>query len=303
MDYKDYYKIMGLSRDAAEKDIKTAYRKLARKYHPDVSKELNAEEKFKELGEAYEVLKDPEKRKLYDQYAENWKAAQQAGGAQSQQQQHHQQHHWHAGEADGQFDADFFESLFGKRHNQYQAQSFAGEDYHSTIHLPLTDAYQGGVREIHLQDGRGKKQTLRVKIPAGVYSGQQIRLAGLGAHGVNGGPQGDLYLTVQIEKHPYFDLKEKDIYLTLPITPWEAALGATVGVPTLGGKVDLKIPKGSQGGQTLRLKHRGMPGKTIGDQFIHLKIVTPLATTDADVALYQKMAETMPFNPRKSLEE
>lgn len=293
MNYKDYYKVMGLSKDASEKDVKMAYRKLARKYHPDISKEPNAEEKFKELGEAYEVLKDPAKRKTYDQYAQDWDLNQKAAYSSTKDS-------WDTGSTSYQFNSDFFESLFGGRpmHEPHRA----GEDYHSTIRISLDEAYHGAVKSLQIPaSARGKSQTLRVKIPAGVKSGQKIRLAGQGGPGMAGGPRGDLYLTVHVDKHSLFDVKENDVYLTLPVTPWEAALGATITVPTLGGNVDLKIPPGSQGGQTLRLKKRGLPGATPGDQHILLKIAIPQPTTDEGKALYKKMAEEMPFNPREKM--
>ncbi len=293
MDYKDYYKVMGVNRDASAKDIKTAYRRLARKYHPDISKEPQAEEKFKEVGEAYEVLKDPEKRKVYDQYGRDWEQGQRAQAASQ----------GFAGENDNsnyQYSHDFFESLFGAApHFRQQRQS--GPDFHGNVSISLEEAYQGAVKELHLPHAQAGRQTLKVKIPAGVKSGQQIRLAGKGGPGRAGAASGDLYLTVQVEKHPIFDVMGNDVYITLPIAPWEAALGSTVLVPTLGGKVDLKIPPGSQGGQTLRLKKRGLPGSTPGDQYILLKIIIPQPTTEAAKAFYKKMAEEMPFNPREKM--
>ncbi|KTC66421.1 DNA-binding protein DnaJ (plasmid) [Legionella adelaidensis] len=293
MSYKDYYKIMGVNRDASEKDIKMAYRRLARKYHPDISKEPNAEEKFKELGEAYEVLKDPEKRKTYDAYGEDWNVHQRGQYSSGQ-------NPWQTEEGvNYQFDPDFFESLFG---GGFRKQQRAGADYNSNISISLEEAYKGTVKDMLLPGSPGKEpQTLRVKIPAGVKPGQQIRLAGKGASGFNGGKAGDLYLTVQLEKHPLFELIGNDIYLTLPVTPWEAALGATITVPTLGGKVDLKIPPGSQGGQILRLKKKGFSGGQEGDQLVTLKIVIPQPATESAKELYKKMAQEMPFNPREKL--
>ncbi|MGC1181706.1 DnaJ C-terminal domain-containing protein [Legionella sp.] len=295
---KDYYKIMGLSPEATEKDIKLAYRRLARKYHPDISKETNAEERFKEMGEAYEVLKDPIKRAEYDQYLKNQKF-----NAQGQQQS--TWHTEHSGPYQSQgtpFNDDFFESLFG--HSRHRQQPMAGQDYQGKINISLEEAFNGTTRSIQIPAQKNSKtstQTLKVKIPAGVKSGQQIRLAGQGAHGFNDGPRGDIYLTVNVDKHPLFDVMDNDIYLTLPITPWEAALGTTVIVPTLAGKIDLKIPPGSQSGQKLRLKNRGLPGAPSGNQYVLLKIMTPPATSDTATHLYKKMAEEMPFNPRHKL--
>ena len=293
---KDYYKIMGVAKDASEKEIKTAYRKLARKYHPDISKEKNAEEQFKEMGEAYEVLHDPVKRAEYDQYLKNREFNQRAYQSTGTGGRSHSQSY-----EGGQFDSDFFESLFG--HARYQQQPSAGQDYQGKMTVSLEEAFTGTVKNLQVpsSDGSEKNQTLKVKIPAGVKSGQQIRLAGQGAPGRNGGPRGDIYLTIEVMKHPLFDVMDNDIYLTLPITPWEAALGTTVVVPTLAGKIDLKIPPSSQGGQKLRIKNRGLPGKNPGNQYVLLKIITPPAKDEAAKELYQKMAEVMPFNPREHM--
>lgn len=297
MEFKDYYKIMGVSKDASEKDIKMAYRKLARKYHPDISKEPNAEEHFKEMGEAYEVLKDPAKRAEYDQYTKNWEFNQR-----NQQSSPHGGRTYHHHQQNPQFDSDFFESLFG--HSRYQQPPMAGQNYQGKINISLEEAFSGAVKQLQVPVQQGPEvtmQTLKVKIPAGVKSGQQIRLAGQGASGINGGPRGDLYLTVNVDKHSLFDVMDSDIYLTLPISPWEAALGTTLVVPTLSGKIDLKIPPGSQGGQKLRIKNRGLPGTTPGNQYVLLKIITPPPTTEAAKELYKKMAEVMPFNPREKM--
>lgn len=316
MQYQDYYKIMGLERNATTDDIKKAYRKLARKFHPDVSKEKNAEEKFKELGEAYEVLKDPQKRAAYDQLGSNWKAGQDFRPPPGWQ---------HAGGGGGGMGggfadaSDFFESLFGGggfggfggggRRQARREYSAPGEDFHGKVQVNLEDAYRGATREIQLPmqevDSQGRShvvnRTLKVKIPAGVKPGQQIRLSGQGAAGVGSGKKGDLYLEIDIPKHHLYDLMGNDIYLTLPVTPWEAALGAKVAVPTLAGNVDLKIPAGSQGGQKMRLKGRGMPGATPGDQYVVLKIVNPPTTSEKAKELYEKMAQEMPFNPRAKI--
>lgn len=292
---KDYYKIMGVSQDASDKDIKMAYRKLARKYHPDISKEPDAEERFKEMAEAYEVLKDPKKRSEYDQYLKYKEFNPQSDGFTGRRTQEQPFQEFH-------FDSDFFETLFG--HSRYQQQPMTGQNYHGKITISLEEAYHGAVKNLQVPVEQGtetKIQTLKVKIPAGVKSGQQIRLAGQGGSGSGGGARGDLYLTVEVMKHPTFDVMENDIYLTLPITPWEAALGATVVIPTLAGKIDLKIPPGSQGGQKLRIKNRGLPGSPPGNQYVLLKIITPPAQTEEAKALYKKMAEVMPYNPRKTM--
>lgn len=292
---KDYYHIMGISHDASEKDIKMAYRRLARKYHPDISQEHEAEEKFKEVGEAYEVLKDPKKRAEYDDYRKNQAFQPNAHPSSGFTGSSHQEPHV-------QFNNDFFESLFG--HSRHQHQPTAGEDYQGKIHISLEEAFQGTVKQVQIPVEQGAEvimQTIKVKIPAGIKSGQQIRLAGQGGNGIHGGPKGHLYLTITLDKHPLYEVIHQDIYLTLPITPWEAALGATLVVPTLAGKIDLKIPPGSQGGQKLRIKNRGLPGAEPGSQYVILKMITPKPTTEAEKELYKKMAELMPFNPRQSM--
>jgi len=312
MEYKDYYQIMGLSKNATKEEVKRAYKKLARKYHPDVSKETNAEEKFKELGEAYEVLKDPEKRAAYDQLGANWKNKQSFTPPPG----------WDAGFefSGGNYTAgnasefsDFFESLFGKQYrtgetsghysNQFFTQS---NDRHAKIMIDLEEAYKGTTRTISLkiptlnQQGIlfNKPHTLNVKIPKGVKAGQRIRLAGQGGSNTNNGKQGDLYLEIEFNKHPYFQASERDVYIDLPITPWEAALGGAISVPTLGGKVELKIPPDSQTGKKLRLKGRGLPGSPVGDQYVILKLIIPSAKTAEDKLLYEKMSQMMAFNPR-----
>ncbi len=312
MEYKDYYKILGVARDAKEDDIKRSYRKLARKYHPDVSKEENAEEHFKEVQEAYEVLKDSKKREAYNQLGSNWKSGQEfrpPPGWQSQA---------GFGGGHGSFDedelgsfSDFFSSIFGRsgggaHHARQGGFSRRGSDEHARIEISLEDAYHGAAKTIYLQEsGRGNAhdstRTLKVTIPKGVVSGQQLRLAHQGSPGMGKGQSGDLYLEIHIQPHRQFSLQEQDVYLTLPITPWEAALGAKVMVPTLGGLVEMKIAPNSQAGQKLRLKGRGLPKKSgSGDQYLLLQIVTPPAHTEAQRALYEKMAQEMPFDPRKN---
>lgn len=313
MKFKDYYSILGVKRDASQDDIKRAYRRLARKYHPDVSKEPDAEARFKEVGEAYEVLKDPEKRAAYDQFGENWKAGQDFRPPPD----------WDAGfefsgggyTGGGQDYSDFFDTLFGRggagMGGRAQGGGFRmkGEDHHAKVMINLEDAYHGSTRQVTLRapevDSRGhvvtKARTLNVKIPKGVTEGQRIRLPGQGAPGMGGGPKGDLYLEVAFEPHPFYRPEGRDIYLDLPITPWEAALGAKVTVPTLGGKVGLKIPPGSQTDKKMRLKGKGLPGKPPGDEYVVLKIMTPEARTPADRELYEKMAKQMPMNPRAHL--
>lgn len=295
MEHKDYYKVMGLSSQATDKEIKLAYRRLARKYHPDISKENDAEAHFKDVGEAYEALKDPKKRQIYDQYMRDLEQNQQARS--SSKPHSPRDSHTH-----NQSTYDFFESLFGAQ--PFQEQRPSNIDLHGSIQVSLEEAVHGAVKEIQLPSAPHANmpaQTLRVKIPAGVKSGQQIRLSGKGSVGMHPGERGDLYITMQIDKHPIYDVMGNDIYVTLPVTPWEVALGSTVAVPTLGGKVDLKIPEGSQGGQKLRLKKRGLPGAVPGDQYVILKLITPKPSTDAARELYKKMAEEMPINPRAQM--
>lgn len=318
MEYKDYYAILGVDKNASADDIKRAYRKLARKYHPDVSKEANAEDKFKDLQEAYEVLKDKEKRTAYDQFGSNWKEGQ---SFRQQQGGDGAGHFYYSGEggdfseADMSGFSDFFSQMFGQgagqrgssRHERGHFRQ-RGQDQHARIHISLEEAYSGVSRMLQLQipelDAHGQiKQsvkTLKVTIPPGTISGQQLRLAQQGAPGLGGAPAGDLYLEVDVESHPLYTLEGKDVYLTLPVTPWEAALGADIKIPTLGGQVGLKLAAGTQSGQKLRLKGRGMPVRqSPGDQYAIVKIEVPPAKTESERELYQKMAETMPFNPRQ----
>ena len=303
MKYEDYYNILEVERDASQDDIKRSYRRLARKYHPDVSKEANAEEKFKTLGEAYEVLKDPDKRSAYDQLGSNWKAGQEFtpppgwehmfnGGGRGQP---------GAGGFGGSVDfSDFFESLFGGAQGGRRTGGRAqrkGADSQVSVQISLEDAYQGAERVVRLQSQSGARR-LNVKIPAGVTDGQQIRLAGQGQQGLGGAPAGDLFLIVSLLPHPLFRTEGKDVHLQLPIAPWEAALGATVKVPTLNSSVDLKVPANSQSGRKLRLKGRGLGG---GDFYAHLQVVVPPANSDADVELYEKMRTEFDFDPRADL--
>jgi curved DNA-binding protein len=303
MEYKDYYKILGVSRNASQDEIKQAYRKKARQYHPDVSQEKNAEQRFKEIGEAYEVLKDTEKRAAYDQLGTHWQAGENFRPPPG----------WNFNFDFGQGGfretsvdfSDFFESLFGgaarkKNHNPFHS---AGKEQQTKIAITLEEAYQGTTRAIHVQapkiNGSGQilnqTRTLNVKIPQGITEGQKIRLSG------QGGTNGDLYLEIEFQPHQLYQAKGRDIYLTLPITPWEAALGSTIAVPTLGGNVEMKIPAGSQSGQKLRLKGRGLQGQPSGDHYVELKIVTPKANTETARSFYHKMAQEFSFNPRTDM--
>lgn len=312
MEYRDYYKIMGVARDATQDEIKRAYRLLARKYHPDVSKEPDAEARFKEVGEANEVLKDPEKRAAYDKLGANWKAGQDFSPPPD----------WNTGfefsgggftDGDAAQFSDFFESLYGRNFGAGRGRSSfqaKGEDHHAKVLVDLEDAYNGAVRTIALQipeiDAQGRvamrERKLNVTIPRGIRAGQHIRLAGQGAPGVGQGKAGDLFLEIEFRPHPFYRVEKHDVYLDLPLAPWEAALGAALNVPTPGGTVELKIPAGAAAGGKLRLKGRGIPSSTPGDFYAVLKVIQPPADSDADKSIYQTMAEHFKsFNPRGKL--
>ncbi len=320
MDFKDYYEIMGVNKDASQDEIKRAYRKLARKYHPDVSKEADAEARFKEIGEAYEVLKDPEKRAAYDQLGSNWKAGQDFNPPPG----------WDAGfefsgggftGSDNADYSDFFESLFGRggfaagagAGRSYRTGgggfNMRGQDHHAKILIDLEDAYTGASRAITLQapemDASGhvvnRTRTLNVKIPKGVKQGQRIRLSGQGAPGMGEAPAGDLYLEVEFKPHSIYRVDGHDVYLDLPLAPWEAALGAKVKVPTPSGALEVKIAKGTQAGRKMRLKGKGIPATTPGDLYVVAQVVLPEADTPEKEELYRKMEHSMSFNPRSKL--
>lgn len=316
MEFKDYYKIMGVARDATQDEIKRAYRSLARKYHPDVSKAPDAEIRFKELGEANAVLKDLEKRAAYDQLGSDWKSGQDfrpppdwntgfefsgngaSGGS--------------ASEA-----SDFFESLFGRGFNggarRQQAANAHGEDHHAKVQIDLEDAYNGATRTISLQrpvaDAEGRltmrAHKLNVTIPRGVRAGQHIRLVGQGMPGAGQGKAGDLYLEISFHPHALYRVDQRDVYLDLPVAPWEAALGASVKVPTPSGVVELKVPANSLSGGKLRLKGRGIPSTTMpGNFYAVLQMALPLADNETASNFYKNMAEQFStFNPRVGLGE
>ncbi|MDH3639695.1 MAG: DnaJ domain-containing protein [Gammaproteobacteria bacterium] len=312
MKFKDYYQIMSVPRDATQDEIKRAYRKLARKYHPDVSKETNAEARFKEVGEAYEVLKDPQKRAAYDQLGANWKAGQEFRPPPGWDQGFEFRGGGFTGADPFEF-SDFFESLFGRgfapgAHSRAGFQA-RGIDTHAKVFIDLEDAYRGATRTLTLKhtelgdDGRPRVQerTLNVRIPKGVYQGQQIRLAGQGEAGIGHGGTGDLYLEVAFRPHRLYRPEGRDVYVNLPVAPWEAALGAAVKAPTPTGTVDLKIPAGSANGHKLRLKERGIPGKPPGDLYVVLNIALPQADSEEAKAAYREMARMLNFNPRAHL--
>jgi len=325
MEYRDYYQTLGVARNATAEEIKKAYRRLARKYHPDVSKEKDAEEKFKQVQEAYEVLKDPEKRAAYNQLGSDWKNGQQfrpppdwgsgfefrGGGGGFRSRGFGGMGGAEEAEVDPAF-SDFFSQLFGGGSpfgaRGGGARTRAGRDHHARIDIELEEAFRGGTRTMELKrpelssDGalRTSTHTVKVTIPAGVTDGQSLRLAGQGEHSGSGGRSGDLYLEVHIRPHREYQLDGKDVTITLPIAPWEAALGATVPVPTLGGTVEMRIPAGAQTGQKLRLRGRGLPGTPPGDEYALLKVVLPPADTPEAKALYEQMQRELKFNPRES---
>lgn len=298
MEFKDYYEILGVKPEAGEAEIKTAYRKLARKYHPDKNKEPGAEEKFKAANEAQDVLLDKEKRRAYDQLR--------AGGYRGGE-QFRPPPGWNPGQGQG-FDfggeggdfSDFFESLFGRgaANGRGQPRARRGSDAQARVEIDLQTAYSGGRTRLNLQDGTSER-VLEVKIPAGIQPGQVIRLSGQGHAGSGGGTKGDLLLEVAIRDDECFKLDGHNVLHVLPISPWEAALGATVPVPTLAGTVELRIPPGSQSGRKLRLKGRGMPGATPGDQLVELSIRVPAAETDKQRAAFEALhKEFKQFDPR-----
>ncbi len=319
MEYKDYYKTLGVAKTATPEDIKKAFRQLARKFHPDINKEAGAEAKFKEINEANDVLADPEKRKAYDELGSAAAQAQAQGQGFRPPPGWSEQHHFHdrarpghAGTADF---SDFFEELFGGRGRggprQQQQQDFKmrGEDSHARIAVNLRDSFAGATRQISLRvpemDASGnvvmKDRVLQVKIPKGITEGKVIRLKGQGGPGFGGAEAGDLYLEVQFAPDDLYRAEGRDLYLTLPVAPWEAALGASVKVPTPDGPIMLRVPENSTEGRELRAKGKGLPGADPGDLIVKLKIVWPPATTDKARALYEQMAKDMPFDPRAKM--
>lgn len=313
LEFKDYYQTLGVSRDATADDIKKAFRKLARKYHPDVSKEPDADVRMKEINEAFAVLSDPEKRAAYDNVGQSFHAGQEFRPPPDWGTGYEFSEHHFSGAEAADF-SDFFSELFGSRMGRASGRRGAafrqqGEDHHAKVMLDLEDAYRGAVRTLNLRtpqmDMRGRvtmaEQALDVRIPKGVLEGQLIRLAGKGSPGFDGGPPGDLYLEVHFKPHPHYRVEGRDVYATLPIAPWEAALGAQVQAPVPDGMVEVRIPAGSQSGRKLRLKGRGIPGTNPGDLYLVLDVVLPPATTPKAKELYQTMARELAFNPRQGI--
>ncbi|SFL86298.1 DnaJ C-terminal domain-containing protein [Variovorax sp. OV329] len=319
MDFKDYYSALGVERTASEDEVRKAYRKLARKYHPDVSKEADAETRMRELNEAYDVLRDKEKRAAYDQLADR---VARGGSPQGDFQpppgwdEGFEFNHRPGGQgpADHAEFSEFFSSIFGNAQRRgAERQNFRarGEDHHAAIEITVEDALKGAEREITLRamevDEQGhmqwKPRTLEVKIPAGVHPGQYIRLAGQGMPGHGGEPPGDLYLEVRIAPHKLYRVEERDLYMTLPVTPTEAALGAKVQVPTpTGGVVEVTVPRNARNGLKLRLKGRGLAGKPPGDLYLLIDIVLPPADSDAARKAYEALAQaSSAFSPRSHL--
>jgi curved DNA-binding protein len=308
MKYKDYYAALGVDKSADADAIKKAYRKLARKYHPDVSKEKDAKERFQEVSEAYETLKDTEKRAAYDQL-----------GSFQPGQDFRPPPGWEQQFSGGGFSfddvdlADLFASLGGRSRGGRARRDIPipGEDYEVAARITLEQAYDGTMLDLNLQvpeyDAQGRlhrtPHAFRARIPKGVSNGERLRLAGKGGKGMNGGRDGDLYLNIEIAPHRLFRVSGRDLYLDLPLAPWEAVLGASVRIPTPGGSVRLKIRPGTQAGQQLRLAGRGLPkpGQE-GDLYAIVQIVVPPDASEREKALYQQLSEASPFDPRANLE-
>lgn len=307
MQYKDYYRILGVSRGASQDEIKKAYRLLARKYHPDVSKERNAEEKFKEVAEAYEVLKDPQKRAAYDRLG-SYQPGQEFRPPPDWEKQF-QDFHFDFGGTPGSEFSDFFSELFGTG-RQRGAGRFAvrGQDLEAGIDLTLEEALRGKEAQFEISvlefDPQGKAhrtpRTVRVRIPKGATDGQRLRVPGKGAKGSGGAADGDLYLVITLKPHPLFRPAGHDLYLELPVAPWEAALGAAVDVPTLEGRTRVKVPAGSRSGQKLRLAGKGLPKPRggAGDLYCVLQVAAPATLTEGERSLFEELARVSRFNPR-----
>jgi curved DNA-binding protein len=309
MQFKDYYAILGLASTASDEEIKRAYRKLARKYHPDVSKESGAEEKFKEVAEAYQTLKDPDRRAAYDQLGSH-RAGEEIHPPPDWQQQ------WQGNVGGAPFSAeqmdlsDLFSHL-GAGMRAGGRMAMAGQDFEIAVPITIEAAYSGTEIDLDLnmpeydQNGRLQRvpHAFKARVPKGATDGQRLRIAGKGGRGVNGGRNGDLYLDISLRPHPLYRATGHDLYLDLPLAPWEAVLGTAVEVPTLGGRVRLKIPPGTQAGQHLRLPRRGLPKPKggQGDLYAIVQIVVPSVAGEPERALYQQLAAASAFDPRVHL--
>jgi curved DNA-binding protein len=306
MEFRDYYKILGVEPDADQDEIRRVYRKLARKYHPDVSKESDAESRFKDISEAYEVLKDPEKRAAFDQVRSNPGGFGGPGGGWQPPPGFERGFGFGGGgftQGDASQFSDFFETLFGGRGGGWN-MSTRGADQRAVIRIDLDTAFKGGTRQIKVSetgpDGQPRQRSLNVRIPAGVGQGQQIRLRGQGGAGRGGAEAGDILLEVTISPHPVFSVEGRDLHMTLPIAPWEAALGERIELDTPSGRVGLRIPPGAESGKRMRLKGRGLPGKQPGDLYVTLRMATPPADSEAVEAAYRNLAEVTGFDPRET---
>jgi len=317
--FQDYYEVLGVPRNASQEEIKRAHRKFARKYHPDVNKDKGAEKKFKEVSEAYEVLKDPETRKKYDTLGANWKAGQEftpPPGSEGMQFEFGGAGGQGFSFGDGEGFSDFFEAIFGQRggpgRSGFEGFSRGGgagasrrrtpQASEAPMTLTLEDAYHGATKQITLQDpASGATKTLGVKIPAGTTHGAKIRLAGQGNQGPDG-RTGDVILKITLAHHPRFEVHGHNLHTTIPVSPWEAALGAKVPVPTLDGEVTMTVPPGAQSGQKLRLREKGLPKQghagQRGDLLVHLKTVVPKELTEREKELFESLAKESPFDPR-----
>ncbi|MEN6426875.1 MAG: DnaJ C-terminal domain-containing protein [Phycisphaerales bacterium] len=321
VEFKDYYDVLGVARNASGEEIKKAFRRLARKYHPDVAKDKVAgEEKFKEINEANEVLSDPEKRRKYDQLGANWNHPERqpappragSGGDRADTSEFH---------FDGTGFSDFFEQYFGGRGHPSggfgrtrgngmgdETVAYRGQDIEADILVTLDEVLHGSMRTIQLQradprTGQSAMQTLRVKIPPGVRESQLIRLAGKGQEGVGGGESGNLYLRVKFAQHPDFRVRGADLYYDLDLAPWEAVLGVTVDIPTLDGRVSLKVPASTTAGRQLRLHGKGLPTRngTRGDLYAVVSIQVPTHLTPEQKVLWEQLDAKSTFNPRRPL--
>jgi curved DNA-binding protein len=320
LDGTDYYHVLGVSRVANAEELKKAFRQMARKYHPDLSREPDAETRMKEVNEAFATLSDPQRRAAYDRLA---RGAAQAPGRSSARGAEFKPPPWQSGfsyarnkpadEEPASF-TDFFSDLFGANGTKPRSSKSShsrrrGEDHHASVMLDIEDAYRGGVKAINLRVPREETlgqvamvdRTINVNIPSGVHEGQMIRLAGQGKPGPFGSQPGDLYLEVRFKSHPRYRTEGRDVYAILPIAPWEAALGATVKAPVPGGTIEVHIPAGSQSGRKLRLKGKGIPAQTPGDLYLVLDVVLPPADNIKARQLYQAMAHDLAFNPRQGI--